>query len=374
MIGVYGFEWLETFKGCLSRDTVWVEILKELEVSIEGPDSLCVGQTAQLQTAESYEGYQWDDGRSTRSIQISGPGEYCVRVFTAEGCTKRVCREVKNGAVDVPSIMGNTVLCPGESELLQVVPRYDRYEWSTGDTIFFINVSMPGTYCITVTDFSGCAASNCTDVVLFRDRTHAIVDSMCWGDTLYVLDEALYHSGIYEIRRDDGEQCDTVVNVDLLVYDSIYISDSLVIKDDGSGNGAISVNIRGGLPPYKYLWSTGADIPFVNGLTADIYSLIVRDQNDCSRTFVFDLRMETGVEDGVINRQIDLGPNPVKAGSELHLYADPDQFSSELSFKLMSTGGCFGNCWQHLFRSIVKFRVYTYASKAGRCIFVTHIR
>ena len=35
------------------------------------------------------------------------------------------------------------------------------FEWSTGDTSQFIYVSQTGTYCVTVTNLSGCTATDC---------------------------------------------------------------------------------------------------------------------------------------------------------------------------------------------------------------------
>jgi hypothetical protein len=355
--GVYAFEWLESYKGCLSRDTSWVEIKQAIEVIIIGPDSICNGQAASLMTEQAYESYLWDDGQNTRMIQISGPGEYCVRVFTNAGCSKRVCLEVKNSFIDIPSIMGSDVLCPGEEEVLQVVPKYDQYKWSTGDSIFFITIDQADTYCITVTDFNGCTASDCIEVEPFRNRTTNATDSICHGDTVTVFGEKLYRSGQYNLRMNDGQKCDSVVELQLLVFDSIYISDSLITKDDGSSNGAISVNIKGGKPPYKYLWSNGADIPFIHNLQAGIYSLVVTDDNDCSQSFLFDLRNNTAVRDVGENALIvSIGPNPVKAGAHLQVFIDDQNRPTKMRYEIHAANGIL------VYSDIINF---DYTSKSG---------
>ena len=268
-----------------------------------------------------------------------GTGHLLCQGIFIRRLLQAVCFDVHSGTIEEPNIMGSSVLCHGEEEVLQVVPRYDTYQWSTGDSVFFIRVNQPGTYCVTVTDFNGCAAEDCLDVTLFRDRTSTVEDSICFGDTLRIFDEKLFQSGQFTMRRDDGEVCDTVVEVRLTVFDSLYISDSLVTRDDGSGNGAISVNIKGGRPPYSYLWSTGADIPFVHNLTADIYTLVVTDQNDCSEMFAFDLRNNTSVSNPSHASNIFIGPNPVEAGGQLRILIGEGVLGHEWRYEIISLGG-----------------------------------
>ncbi|MEZ4949944.1 MAG: hypothetical protein R2784_11235 [Saprospiraceae bacterium] len=52
----------------------------------------------------------------------------------------------------------------GNEHLLEALPFGEApftYNWSIGETTSSVQVTSPGTYCVTVTDATGCAASSC---------------------------------------------------------------------------------------------------------------------------------------------------------------------------------------------------------------------
>ncbi|WNJ18917.1 T9SS type A sorting domain-containing protein [Pontibacter sp. G13] len=62
---------------------------------------------------------------------------------------------------------------------------------------------------------------------------------------------------------------------------------SLVLSanpDDGSGNGAATVNISGGNPPYDILWSNGSATSTISGLDQGTYTVSVTDSTGCNKT------------------------------------------------------------------------------------------
>ncbi len=337
--GIYRFEWTETLNSCVDRDTVTVEIKPTLQGQIVGPDSICQGQFATLILDRAFSRYLWDGGKTTAELRINGPGQYCVRVFTDDGCTRRFCKNIVSSNITSPNIMGRNVLCPGDQEVLQVIPNYKSYRWSTGVTSFFISIDTGGLYCITVTDYNGCEADDCILVNQQQERRTAIIDTICYGDSIVVFNESIRKSGNYEFRQPDGQLCDSVVSLELYVLDSMYISDSLIVKDDGNGTGAISVNIRGGRAPYDYLWNTGATLPFINMLGEGVYTLEVTDANDCVQSFVFDLRNSNASKD-LLKHDFVIMPNPVKAGKNLTLQSRFIRSNTKpLWYKIHNTNG-----------------------------------
>jgi len=48
-----------------------------------------------------------------------------------------------------------------------------------------------------------------------------------------------------------------------------------------SSNGAVSVNVSGGVAPYTYSWSTGATTSSISGVAAGVYSVTVTDKGGC---------------------------------------------------------------------------------------------
>ena len=337
--GVYTFTWKAERNDCEAVDTVQVEVLPIITGEILGPDSLCRGQVDTLRLSRAFDSYLWQNGDTLPYLVINEPGQYCVDVALNGLCTKRICIRVQDAVLNTPEILGDLFLCEGDTTQLQVIPQYQSYEWNNGDERFFIKVDSAGTYCITVTDFGGCQATDCVVVVKDESRRSSISDTLCYGEEIIVLDSVLSESGTYSIRKDDGQACDTVVEVELLVYDEIYISDSLIVKDDGTGNGSISVNIRGGNPPYKYLWNTGATIPFISGLMGNIYTLLVTDQNDCQQIFTFDIRESSSVSN-LQEAGMDLFPNPIGRGQAIQLnWRSNLEVNEEWEFRLSSLDG-----------------------------------
>jgi len=48
-------------------------------------------------------------------------------------------------------------------------------------------------------------------------------------------------------------------------------------------NGAVNIDVNGGVPPYTYLWSTDHDktSQAISGLKSDTYSVLIKDKNNC---------------------------------------------------------------------------------------------
>ncbi|MCB0639186.1 MAG: S8 family serine peptidase [Lewinella sp.] len=57
----------------------------------------------------------------------------------------------------------------------------------------------------------------------------------------------------------------------------------------GAADGAISLAVSGGSPPYNYQWQQGGALPALSGLTAGLYSLTITDIEGCERAFSYEL-------------------------------------------------------------------------------------
>ena len=52
----------------------------------------------------------------------------------------------------------------------------------------------------------------------------------------------------------------------------------------GGNNGSINLTTTGGVAPYTYAWSTGANTEDISGLTAGLYNVTVTDAQNCVAT------------------------------------------------------------------------------------------
>lgn len=88
-------------------------------------------------------------------------------------------------------------------------------------------------------------------------------------------------AGTYVITASDANGCTTVISV-VLAYDSIPLVTPVIIKPQcHDSSGSIQLNVSGGVPPYQYLWSTGATTSSLNNLAAGFYSVNVTDAHGC---------------------------------------------------------------------------------------------
>ncbi|MFQ5335303.1 MAG: T9SS type A sorting domain-containing protein [Flavobacteriales bacterium] len=84
-------------------------------------------------------------------------------------------------------------------------------------------------------------------------------------------------------------------------------------------DGALSVTVSGGVPPYTYLWSDTASqtTPSISGLCKGLYSVTVTDAGNCSSTFSADV--------GEPAPEANIFPNPPKDQIFVHFNLENDK-------------------------------------------------
>jgi len=85
--------------------------------------------------------------------------------------------------------------------------------------------------------------------------------------------------------------CCTDPSYSIYTGNSIPTSNNISILDNssdiscyGDSDGSISLNISGGISPYNYSWSNGANTASINNLSAGSYDVIVTDASGCTST------------------------------------------------------------------------------------------
>lgn len=158
---------------------------------------------------------------------------YAESYITINGCPNptRTAVSLSLLAPPIVSIVGDTILCAGETGILNAIGA-STYLWSGGETTTSLTIAQAGSYSVIGTAENGCIA---TDTVLV------------------IQGEALEGS---------------FSNTDALC--------------NGDASGSSTVNVTRGIAPYTYLWSNGATTPTIDGLTAGAYSVVVTDSNDCT--------------------------------------------------------------------------------------------
>lgn len=181
--------------------------------------------------------YSWDNGATTEDLSGLDEGTYTLTVTDANGCSATASATLINASFGF-GISGNTIAdetCgdgQGEIDITVAggVTPYT-YAWSHGPTTEDVTGLGAGSYTVTVTDNSGC---NVTGTFTVGNNTNGFLASANVTD----------------------ETC-------------------------GAMNGAIDLNVVGGVTPHTYNWDNGATTEDISGLDAGTYTVTITDNNGC---------------------------------------------------------------------------------------------
>ena len=102
--------------------------------------------------------YHWSTGDTTQTIRLdSVKGEICVKIRDRDGCEASDCIDLGELDCRVEIVRRNS----GLTAVVKGVGPF-RYLWNTGETTQTIMPSDSGEYCVTVTNYFGCEAKDCT--------------------------------------------------------------------------------------------------------------------------------------------------------------------------------------------------------------------
>jgi gliding motility-associated-like protein len=217
--------------GCKANNQV--TIAPPPFLSLSAPYFICPGKNVDLMVNQNFTTYNWSNGQSGKTINVSQSGIYTVTVSDANGCTQE-----KNIAIDAASkpnlfFNGANGICPNSNISLNVTSNANSFLWSNGATQSNINITQAGTYSVTVTNSQGCTNDYSTTIVNYQNPMVQI-------------------QGINKI-------CESGGNV------TLYLNNSFA----------------------EYLWSNGTVNPTFSAQKSGNYSLTVTDANGCKATDQF---------------------------------------------------------------------------------------
>ncbi|MDR3094580.1 MAG: gliding motility-associated C-terminal domain-containing protein [Bacteroidales bacterium] len=190
------------------------------------------------------------------------------------------------------------------------------YLWNDGSTAKDRdNLPPAGKYYVTITDDNGCSTEDSASIHIPKDlQVTAVVekDIACYGDegivTLNILnargnlsyqhiadgsafDPQHAPAGSYAIRVTDDFQCSGTANVVLNQPAKMELVQATVtdLNCYGAENGAISVEVSGGMEPYTYQWSNSMTTPTIHHLKAGKYEVNIFDARHCKTVTSFEV-------------------------------------------------------------------------------------
>jgi len=256
-----------------------------------GPDqTLCVGESIDLDATSESAQYSWNNGQTGPSIQVTQSGTYQVNVTNACGSASD---EIDLVFIEAPSFdLGPMIdACTGEIHVLDASSSFANYMWNTGATTPEISVTTEGQYsvvvenqCGTFTDMIDVSFSDMPMVDLGPDQDICPGESIQleasfpdaviqWqdgsiGNTIQVTNEGTY---AVSVTNSCGQATDQI-EVNLLATPNFdlgpeqYPCDGEVITLTASGNST------------NFMWSTGESTPSIDVTTTGLYSVIAENQ------------------------------------------------------------------------------------------------
>ncbi len=349
--GLYWVE-VEDMYGCASRDSIHVTVYQTpvLDLLTSNPAypgsgsqlEACDGETILLDAENPGASYQWSNGTSMQTLQVSTSNTWFVTVTDPSGHCHSIS-SVETYFHSLPSGMAtvyeSSCTSPTGAISLSVsggTAPYN-YLWSNGAVTDSIGNLAFGTYDVIISDLYGCTDS--VTVTVNEANAPAIVtsvqDVMCYGDcngsaaaipsggtmpyhylwstgdTLSDIDNLC--TGNYDITVTDNAGCSGISSVS--VDEPLELTASTYSTSEtasGMYDGIAWIIPSGGTPPYEYLWSNSASEDTISGLASGTYGVTVTDDHGC--TWTGNVLVDVNTLIATLDDDIRVFPNPVSAG------------------------------------------------------------
>jgi PKD domain/Beta-propeller repeat len=166
---------------------VWELPVVELEI-LEGASDLCIGDSVTIGIVDLFPSYIWSNAATTQQITVGQGGTYSLSVLDGNTCSSMDSLEVTYHQVPAPapgiSPFGPVNVCFGDTAFLDAGLGYQRYQWSSGDTVRVISPLSDGMFMVTVTNGFGCVGvSEAVNVTYLAAVPLPFITQV--GDTLF---------------------------------------------------------------------------------------------------------------------------------------------------------------------------------------------
>lgn len=267
--------------------------------------------------------FLWSDNDTSSNRTSLLAGEYAVTVTDSKGCTAERKDTILQTANLSVSGSVNDVTCFGGSNGSITVSAFGgsgnyNYSWSgnlSGSNPANLSV---GVYSVTVDD-----GNNCTGTASFSVnqpdsiRIDATVsDVLCYGGTGSIAlnvsggsgsftatwsnnaNPTALLAGSYSLTVTDGNNCTKTQSFSITQPDSISISAQVTNASTfGASDGAISLNVTGGVPNYDFDWGNNITSKDRSNLVAGTYNVTVTDDNGCTKSASFVVSQPSSVNE-----------------------------------------------------------------------------
>lgn len=254
----------DTYSGCIFSDTLNLNFRNAAPVSLEGKDSICVGDSSLIRVlrGKGVKNFCLWNNTSDTLFYLKTPGSYFVIATDTLGCFASDTLNFVLNSLPQISLADSGVICKGNHDILDCGVNNARYLWNTGETTRSISISSPGIYSVTVIDKNLCRDSSIiavseetlpefslgNDTVLCEDQTLTLIadctnaENYLWSDNSASDRLEISVSGNYQLTASnycgfttqsinvDFQYCGELVFPNIITPDGNRINDCFKVK------------------------------------------------------------------------------------------------------------------------------------------------
>ncbi len=246
VIGLYNVT-VTDINGCTASTSIDIFNHPPFSLTIGGSTAYCpMGFTILDGSGDDYVAWEWSTGETSPAIQVNTEDSFSLTVTDVNGCTASSSVDVSEEDSLMPVILGDLLICQGQSTILDGGSAFASWEWSTGESTQTIEVSDAGVYSITVSDGVACTGEGEVELVVIEPTVPEITGPafICSGGESTLTAETGFFSyewstgefssiitvnegGIYSLTVTDTEGCEGVNTFELDVQDvpDVFIED-----------------------------------------------------------------------------------------------------------------------------------------------------
>lgn len=315
--------------GCvgLLHDTLLVTIGGG-QPNLGSDTTICSTGILRLSPGAGYTAYLWQDGSTMSYLQAKQAGTYWVRVTGAGGCT--LSDTIRVNTFDEPfsvDLGNDTAFCSRTSVTIPAPPgNFTSYEWSTGHRGPSVTVGYQTTLRLTVTNASGCRASD--SIRISQDTDYPFFN---FPDELYICpgrvllletgkphmrhrwqDQSdqpfftVWQPGLYWVRVTSACSNTWIDSVQIRMGEYPLVDLGEDIYDCSSG----PVVLDAGNPGSTYRWQDGSTTSTYTVRAGGTHYVTVTNTMGCSTTDSILVDCPIGLEEAGLEALVSLYPNP----------------------------------------------------------------
>jgi hypothetical protein len=328
-------------EGCLANPVTFkVDVFPSPRVDLTDNQTICLGDSAflsfQLSGLGPFE-VLYTANQSNQPPILSTSGNASLRVDPKVNTLYRVT-QVKgaNGCISRPLDSVLVIVNPTSRMPLDTVICQGESFWFEGREYM---QSTKFEYLYPKANQFGCDSTVDVNLTVGPVYNYTVDTTICNGRMLAIGNNIFDKSGTYISVLNTRLGCDSVINLNLTVTLPIKVLDTLIINDTDKGNGVISVNVTGGMEPYKYRWSNGRTTPLIQNLVGGTYELTITDDLGCTAEFSFVVENLNQISTlDIPGLLLEISPVPQSVQQAILLRFSTDR-PRKLSYDLMDLSG-----------------------------------